>query len=213
MARSKRGVAITGSVPSFSTFSSESSILVRECGLEFSCHISFERWEHIGGRLLAVASSSAWWIADWLLYGEDTYLDRYQEAARKTYLGYQTLRNYTWVARQFELPRRRAGLSFSHHAEVASLTKSEQDYWLRKAEELNWSRNQLRRQVQISLHERGGQRNATEQASERRTAAAVVQRLSVKLTTDQFRDFSTIANSLNLSVEDWAIKVLTEAAG
>ena len=50
-------------------------------------------------------------------------------------LDYQTLRNYAWVARRFPAGRRRAGVSFAHHAEVARLPEPEQDYWLRRAED------------------------------------------------------------------------------
>jgi hypothetical protein len=36
------------------------------------------------------------------------------------------------------MSRRRDTLSFGHHAEVATLSEPEQDYWLRKAEEHRW---------------------------------------------------------------------------
>ena len=112
-------------------------------------------WEQVGTRLFAFADSSTWWIADWLAYGHSTFRDRYEEAVKRTSLSYQTLRNYTWVARAFPLPRRRQTLSFSHHLEVVALEQPEQDYWLRRAEELSWSRNRLRAEVRGSLLARG----------------------------------------------------------
>ena len=75
----------------------------------------------------------------WLVYGESQFKDRYEEAIRRTSLNYQTLRNYTWVARRFDLSRRRDNLSFGHHAEVAALDPPEQEFWLRKAEKYGWS--------------------------------------------------------------------------
>jgi hypothetical protein len=60
-------------------------------------------------------------------------------------LDYQTLRNYAWIARKFEPSRRRSGLPFQHHAEVAALPPAEQDRWLDRAERENWSRTALRR--------------------------------------------------------------------
>jgi G:T-mismatch repair DNA endonuclease (very short patch repair protein) len=45
------------------------------------------------------------------------------------------------------LSRRRDGLSFGHHAEVTALPEAEQNFWLRKAQNLGWSVKQLRHQV------------------------------------------------------------------
>ena len=132
-------------------------VQVHKSGLLFTAKQSLDMWEQVGGRLFSIADSSTWWIADWLVYGECTFQDRYEEAIKRTSLSYQTLRNYTWVARKFPLPRRRQALSFSHHLEVVALEQPEQDYWLRKAEELGWSRNRLRAEVRASLLTRRGE--------------------------------------------------------
>jgi hypothetical protein len=131
--------------------------IVPRKGLLLPRQLPFQAWLSIGSQLSAVANSSAWCLGDWLAYGETAYNGRYRDAIEHTSLDYQTLRNYAWVARSFELSRRRDTLSFGHHAEVAALPEVEQDFWLRKAEELDWSRNQLRREVRASLKERGGQ--------------------------------------------------------
>ncbi|MFJ9634688.1 LmbU family transcriptional regulator [Streptomyces sp. NPDC101175] len=128
-----------------------SGVQLHKSGLLFTAKQSFRTWEELGTELFSLAESSTWWIADWLLYGESVFHDRYEEAIRRTSLSYQTLRNYSWVARAFPLSRRNQSLSFSHHLEVAALEQPEQDYWLRKAEELGWSRNKLRREVRSSL--------------------------------------------------------------
>ena len=65
-----------------------------------------------------------------MIYGERTYGRRYREAVRMSGFDYQTLRNYAWVARRFGIERRRGGLTFQHHAEVASLPVVEQERWL-----------------------------------------------------------------------------------
>ncbi|HET9172578.1 MAG TPA: LmbU family transcriptional regulator [Actinospica sp.] len=129
-------------------------VQVHRSGLQFTAQQSLGMWEQVGARLFSFADSSTWWIADWLVYGETTFQDRYEEAIKQTSLSYQTLRNYTWVARRFPLARRRQALSFSHHLEVVALEQPEQDYWLRKAEELTWSRNRLRAEVRASLANR-----------------------------------------------------------
>lgn len=123
-------------------------------GLLLPRHLAFDRWVRIGIQLAVLADSSAWCLGDWLVYGEVAYSGRYRDAIEMTSLNYQTLRNYAWVARAFELSRRRDLLSFGHHAELAGLPEPEQDYWLRKAEELRWSCKQLRREVRVSLKER-----------------------------------------------------------
>ncbi|MFD6551006.1 LmbU family transcriptional regulator [Streptomyces sp. NPDC058398] len=127
---------------------------VQKSGMVLPPHLPERSWERIGANLRELANSSAWWLADWLLYGEDTYgWRRYKEAIERTGLDYQTLRNYAWVARRFEHHRRHDGLSFAHHAEVTRLSPPEQDYWLRRAEQQKWSRNELRRALRAGLAE------------------------------------------------------------
>ena len=92
--------------------------------------LSFEQWAAIGRSIAHVSSGIAWALGDWLIYGEQTYADRYRSAIESTQLDYQTLRNLAWVARAFDSSRRREGLSFSHHAEVAVLPEPEQELWL-----------------------------------------------------------------------------------
>jgi len=91
-----------------------------------------------------------------LVYGQNRHPDRYREAIAFVHLDYQTLRNYAWVARRFELGRRRDRLSLQHHAEVASLPSADQDRWLDMAEKLGWSRNELRRHIRADRGRDGG---------------------------------------------------------
>lgn len=125
---------------------------VRKSGMSFPQNLPERAWEEIGTNLRELVNSSAWWLADWLLFGEATYgWRRYKEAIERTGLDYQTLRNYAWVARRFEHHRRHDALSFAHHAEVTRLSPPEQDYWLRRAEQQKWSRNELRKAVRAAL--------------------------------------------------------------
>ncbi len=203
----------------------DNSIALKRSGLVISGPISFHRWELAGHRLISFAESTAWWIADWLAYGESSFHDRYREAVERTSLSYQTLRNYTWVARRFDLSRRRDNLSFGHHAEVAALEPPEQDYWLRKAEELGWSRNQLRSNVRASLKERKTDEDANS-PQERLPMEADVNAeptgqsritptrnsLILRLTPEQVEQFAVVANAQELQVDEWAIQVLELAA-
>jgi hypothetical protein len=200
----------------------DNSVLLRKSGLLFARGVGFNKWEAIGQQLLSVTESTTWWIADWIAYGEQTFQDRYREAVQRTSLNYQTLRNYVWVARRFELSRRRDSLSFGHHAEVAALEQPEQDYWLRKAEELTWSRNRLRNEVRNSLQLRqaDGESQMERRAvgdeehrvgshhAETSTASNVGNILSLCLTTRQFAQFTMVAHSRNQELEEWALRAL-----
>jgi uncharacterized protein YbdZ (MbtH family) len=174
--------------------------------------------------LSSVRTSSAWCLGDWLAYGEAAFSGRYREAIEQTSLDYQTLRNYAWVARRFPLLRRREGLSFGHHAEVASLPPPEQDFWLRKAEDLRWSTSRLRREVRSSLSERSEpdgrkfvvgevQASDAEPLEEKLSAAERQQsRLQLKVPPAHFELCKVAAGQAGLSVEEWALKALYDAA-
>ncbi|MBD0672382.1 hypothetical protein BU198_17125 [Streptomyces sp. CBMA156] len=122
-------------------------MLMTKVGLRVPGSVSFEDWERAGVGLARMADSSAWCLGDWVLFGRNRFPDRYRWAMEAAGLDYQTIRNYVWVARRFEPPRRREGLSFGHHAEVAALTDGEQDLWMALAEYHQWSRNRLRSEI------------------------------------------------------------------
>jgi hypothetical protein len=91
-------------------------------------------WVEQGRFLGAVGRGSAWWIGDWLRYGSSRYGDRYSAASQLTGYDVQSLMNMTYVASRFDASRRRPGLSFSHHAELAGLAPEDQELWLDRAE-------------------------------------------------------------------------------
>jgi hypothetical protein len=190
-------------------------VLVPRIGLQFPARLPFQRWLSVGQQLSAVATSSAWCLGDWLAYGQDNYGSRYQKAVERTGLVYQTLRNYVWVARRFELSRRRETLSFGHHAEVASLPQPEQDFWLRKAEELGWSTSQLRHQVRASLHERATDR-ALEPARGSGTGHSMHPggpvTVRVQLSAEQAKLCEIAADKQGLTIPAWATQILSQIA-
>jgi hypothetical protein len=123
-------------------------------GLQIPNGLKYDDWAKAGRQLSGIVDSSAWWLGDWLVFGKANYSDRYQLAIQNAGLRYQTLRNYAWVARRFPADRRRAKLSFRHHAEVASLPFEEQERLLDLAEHDQWTTKQLRNAIQ---HNRGGE--------------------------------------------------------
>ncbi|MFG3172865.1 LmbU family transcriptional regulator [Streptomyces sp. NPDC048200] len=198
---------------------------MQKSGMVFPQNLSERSWEQIGANLRELVNSSAWWLADWLIYGEATYgWRRYKEAVERTGLDYQTLRNYAWVARRFEHDRRRDSLSFAHHAEVTRLSPPEQDYWLRKAEQQKWSRNELRRAVRASLAVQsgehaelpesagdGGQDATTGSPRTAGQGGSEVTTLTIELSAGQLEYCSKAAAAHGLPVDKWVARMLASA--
>lgn len=126
-----------------------SALAQRTC-LALAEDLPLEEWKKIGQQLRVITDSSAWWLGDWLNYGQQRFPDRYRRAIVETSLDYQTLRNYAWVAARYRPETRRPALSFQHHAEVAALPEEEREAWLDRAEKAGWSRNQLRKQLRAA---------------------------------------------------------------
>jgi len=161
--------------------------------------LSLEAWCRLGGIILAVSESSAWWIGDWLIFGEEHYGDRYRRAMRETNLDYQTLRNYAWVARKFMPSRRRDTLTFQHHMEVAALPEPEQDHWLDFAVRLGWSKNELRKQVKASG------------SVERDAESGHEVQLSLRLDERRLERWKAAAERSNQSLTEWISSIVDEA--
>src|SRR5690242_15382937 len=88
--------------------------------VQFDPRLPFEDWRAVGVKIASYTNASMWWLGDWLAFGRYKYGPRYRQAIGATGLDYKTLRNYAVVARRFEPARRRANLSFQHHAEVCA---------------------------------------------------------------------------------------------
>ncbi|EME57734.1 hypothetical protein H074_21127 [Amycolatopsis decaplanina DSM 44594] len=151
-------------------------------------------------QLSRIFDSSAWCLGDWLVCGQENYADRYVRAIDAAGLDYQTLRNYAWVTRRFQLERRRELLSFQHHAEVAALDAKEQDHWLDRAEKERWSRNELRRRL------RGIKANKKTGAE----SAAVIPRLAVA--RERVERWRAAAQQADDHLENWMVLILDRAA-
>jgi hypothetical protein len=165
--------------------------------LELPAGLPFERWQAVGRRLGDVADASTWWLADWAAYGEAAYGDRYRQAIAVTGFGYQTLRNYAWVARRFDASRRRDDLSFAHHAEVAALDEQNQDAWLERARRGSWSRNELRLQLKSAQPSEGG---------------AGLEPVRLPVAPERLERWSAAAAADGLELADWLCALADRAA-
>jgi hypothetical protein len=104
-------------------------------------------WVEQGRWLGAIGRASAWWIGDWIRYGSARYGDKYHAASQITGYDVQSLMNMAYVASRFEVSRRRPGLSFSHHAELAGLPPEDQELWLDRIEAGGLSVHALRAEL------------------------------------------------------------------
>ena len=175
-------------------------VLTTRVGLRMPAKMAYDEWERAGRQLADVLDSSSWWLGDWLVYGKDHYTDRYQRGIRAVGLSYQTLRNYAWVSRRFDLTRRRPALSFQHHAELASMPVVEQELWLDRAEQRQWTTKQLRGAIRAA---RQGERQP-------RTPAEPIRRLEVPGSRLQW--WHKAAERLGLDFEQWVMTTLDSAA-
>jgi hypothetical protein len=132
---------------------SQASLLHR-IGWSPDSELDLPQWQAVGRGLGRLGRYSQWWIGDWLLYARNKWGEMYAEAAKITGYDYGSLRNMAYVAQRFELSRRRDKLSWTHHADVASLHPPEQDYWLDRAVELRLSTQDLRTELRAAERSR-----------------------------------------------------------
>ncbi|MDQ3933017.1 MAG: hypothetical protein M3340_00110 [Actinomycetota bacterium] len=97
-----------------------------------------------------MSRGAGWWIGDWLSYGNAKYGEKYSRAVKLTGYDIQTLKNMVYVASRFEPSRRRDVLSWTHHAEVAALSRDEQETWLNRAVAERLSVRSLREEIVLS---------------------------------------------------------------
>jgi hypothetical protein len=105
--------------------------------------LSFDRYEALGRMLGRIRNATAFWIGDWLIFGEATYGEEMAQAAEVVGRTESTLQNFAWVCRHVPPARRRPRLSFTHHQYVAKFEAREQVAWLDEAERHGWASRDL----------------------------------------------------------------------
>jgi hypothetical protein len=125
----------------------------------FDPDVSYDRWESVGVLFGVLYAGSKFALGDWINWGErvfgqeaaqaveSTPSERYSQAQRVTGLAPGTLANIASVCGRVAFDRRRPGVSFETHAEVAALDPDQQVFWLDKVVENGWSRDDLRREL------------------------------------------------------------------
>jgi N6-adenosine-specific RNA methylase IME4 len=137
-------VAATSAVVAMPPILPTSRAKLSEVALSLPDDFNFEEWQQLGHALDRMEHAVQWWRGDWWAFGQHRYGDRLALVGPERFKSYH---NAGTVSRAIESARRRALLSFSHHAEVAPFPKSEQDAWLDRAEAAGWSVMELRREL------------------------------------------------------------------
>lgn len=118
-------------------------------GLDLSSRpdLSYEELEAMAAFFGHVNEVSRWACFDTLLQIEMRHGDLVAQAAEATGLQPQTIENGISIARKIPKSRRRAGVFFSTHAEVAALAPADQRRWLKTAADEKLTKAELRARI------------------------------------------------------------------
>ncbi len=123
-------------------------------GLALPEGLSREAWSRTIAEVTLAASRTAGcrdtltaWLGDLLAYGGGKYRGQIKEYAEAAGMDPGSLRVATLVCLRIPALRRRNGLSWSHHCEIAKAFSDWGDIeeWMNRAEKEKWSRNALRK--------------------------------------------------------------------
>jgi hypothetical protein len=106
--------------------------------------LTIDEYEMLGRALGRAEAGIIWLVGDYLNIGEKVYGDDFYQVADAVGLAPQTLTNRRSICDRVPRSRRRLGLTFSHHAEVAYLEPEEQKRWLKQAEQEQMTVSTLR---------------------------------------------------------------------
>ncbi len=129
---------------------------VTPMGLVAEREMNKGEWEEMGVGLRQLSDGLHWIVGDWMAYGERRWKGTYEDMEMATGFAVKTLYNDSYVARKFEISRRREKLSIAQHAEVASVSEPWQEVLLDYVEERTLTRGKLRKLV-AALRDDGGE--------------------------------------------------------
>jgi hypothetical protein len=110
-------------------------------GLAYEQTPTFDQWADHGAKLNLADRAVDWLVGDWFVWGEQ----QFGEIAYQALDGFMPdqIRKRVFVASRIPLSRRRASLSFTHHALVSGLKPDEQEHWLSQTEKHNLTTKEL----------------------------------------------------------------------
>ena len=106
--------------------------------------LTVEEWQELAVSIGEVASSIAFIVGDWLVYGQTLFAmngindvrvkkvdhQSYQKALDRTLLDLSTLQNYAYVSRSIPYSMRSERLSWEHHRLLAKLPDGDKQDWI-----------------------------------------------------------------------------------
>jgi hypothetical protein len=109
--------------------------------MQITADLSIDEWGELAASIGEVATSVAFIVGDWLVYGQslfgtDGYPDKkvdhpsYQIAIKTTGLDLSTLQNYAYVSRSIPYSMRSERLSWEHHRLLAKLPDNDIQDWI-----------------------------------------------------------------------------------
>ena len=113
-------------------------------GLELAPDLTEQEWADLCRTVGQAGRAVMWWVGDLAMAGADRWGRKYNDIEEFLGMSNDTIRDAVWVARTFDLSRRRDKLPWSHHRDVASLGPFEADTLLINAEDDGWNRKKLR---------------------------------------------------------------------
>jgi hypothetical protein len=143
-------------------------------GLEISENLPPEEWVTAFQYFHGLHEHIGFIVGDMLRFAEVTFKEKYTAAVRATGKQIKTLQNYTTTATKVPPDMRVPGLSYSVHAEVASVKPQTQKSILKLAQEKGWNVQQVREEVKRRKAASNPQTPATPAAPVSPSAAAGV---------------------------------------
>jgi hypothetical protein len=111
---------------------------------------TFDEWSAAVTWAQQVEKASPFWVGDLLAYG-DRFGEESSQVLDATEYAEKTCANAKFTCERIPPERRRLAVRFSHHQDIANLpTAEEQDKWLKKCEDENLTREQLRAQLKVA---------------------------------------------------------------
>jgi hypothetical protein len=113
--------------------------ILTRTGINFSEGVTLEEWQAMGEVLRRCDEAVAWWIGDWMIYGEqheDAWGEHRYQQALSIWSGYDysEIRKYKAISHDVGYDLRRDNLRWGHHVAVRSLSSELQDQLLEAAE-------------------------------------------------------------------------------
>lgn len=127
----------------------DARILITANGATIEGEPSETTCEQVMAEFAAAGRACQFVIGDLINHTAARAGEKYARWMEVTGLDYQTLANAASVCRAIPIEKRRPGLSFSHHKEVARLAPDARERWLDEAESRSMSKERLRRSIQL----------------------------------------------------------------